>query len=93
MKMLTTDKDVPIDLKDTITTAAAQVTNESLPPMNRAQRRAWNKKNKKKSKAAFSAITDTVKKLDYIDLIQRLRKLNERKNEEDEATQDGNTSV
>ena len=91
--MLTTDKDVPIDLKDTITTAAAQITNESLPPMNRAQRRAWNKKNKKKNKAAFNAITDTAKKLDYIDLIQRLRKLNERKNEENEATQDGNTSV
>ena len=60
---------------------------ESMPPMNRAQRRAWQKKqrrNKNRIKPAAETISDTAEKLNYIDLIQKLRALNEKKEKENE---------
>lgn len=55
--------------------------------LNRAQRRALQKKLGKKNLNDAEVISDTAQKLNYIDLIQRLKKLNEEKeNEENEAT-------
>lgn len=67
-----------------------QKIRQSMPPMNRAQRRAWEKKqrrnrNKNKNNIKLSQaeqITDTAQKLNYIDLIQKLRILNEQKEKE-----------
>lgn len=53
-----------------------------LPKLNRAQRRAFNKKNKK----SVDTISDYAKKLSYIDLIQKLRTLNEKEIEENGET-------
>lgn len=56
---------------------------QAMPPMNRAQRRAWQKKhrhnkNKKVNQPVAETITETAEKLNYISLIEKLRKLNER---------------
>ena len=61
-------------------------------PMNRAQRRALQKKYGKNAilyaspQEAQQAINDTAAKLNYIDLIQKLRKLNEEKERENGET-------
>lgn len=57
--------------------------------MNRAQRRAFERKLGRKGRQNRDIITETARKIDYIDLIQRLRELNKKKeNEKDEATKD-----
>lgn len=62
---------------------------QSMPPLNRAQRRALMKKQGKKGRKKLDLVSETAKKLDYIELIQRLRKLNEKKeNEENGETQE-----
>ena len=53
--------------------------NSTLHP-NRAQRRAWKRKNR--NQPAAVSIADTATKLNYIDLISKLRKLNEQKERE-----------
>ena len=66
---------------------------EQMPPMNRAQRRAWEKKqrrNKKRTKSTAEQITDTAEKLNYIDLIQKLRVLNEKKEKEIKENENAN---
>lgn len=60
---------------------------ENMPPMNRAQRRAWMKKHKHKIKSAAETITDTAQKLNYIELIKKLRELNERQEKEIEENE------
>lgn len=61
-------------------------------PLNRAQRRALQKKYGKNaipynsSQEAKEIINDTAAKLNYIDLIQKLRKLNEKKEKENGET-------
>jgi len=61
-----------------------------MPPMNRAQRRAWLKKHKRRIKSTAETITDTAQKLNYIELIKKLRELNEKK--EKEIKEDENTT-
>lgn len=55
---------------------------EQMPPMNRAQRRAWLKKHKRRIKSTAETITETAQKLNYIELIKKLRELNEKKEKE-----------
>ena len=82
-KMLVTDQDTPIDLENTTTTAAAQVTNESLSPMNRKARRAAAKKMGRKGRKQvndnmIASVSEVAKQLNYFDLIEKLKKLNEK---------------
>lgn len=84
-----TAQDILINIKK----FTEQKIRESMPPMNRAQRRAWQKKqrrnkNKKNNLNQVETITDTAQKLNYIDLIQKLRKLNEEKEKEIEKNED-----
>ena len=70
-----------------------QKIQEHMPPMNRAQRRAWMKKNRRlkgKFKDTAGTIAETAEKLNYIDLIQKLRALNEKKEKEIEDNEDSN---
>lgn len=55
--------------------------NERMPKLNRAQRRALNKKNKNNTNAndAINTIAETAKKINYIDLIQKIQALNKQK--------------
>lgn len=72
-----------------------QKIKEKTIHLNRAQRRALEKKYGKGAKLVATpeeqqeAINETAKKLNYIDLIQKLRKLNEEKAKEIE--EDGET--
>ena len=59
----------------------SQINENSVPKMNRAQRRAMAKQMGKKGREQMGTISETAKKLNYIELIQRLREMNE-KNEE-----------
>ncbi len=66
---------------------------ENMPPMNRAQRRAWLKRNKRRIKSKAETIAETAQKLNYIELIKSLRELNEKKQkeiEENESTTENN---
>lgn len=77
------------ELEDTQIAADSQI-----PHLNRAQRRTLTKKLGKTGRAKADLIMDTTKKINYIDLIQKLRELNKkRENEENEATQNGNSSI
>ena len=76
-----------------------QMINErSKQKLNRAQRRALEKKVGKKKFAeiyntdegAVDAISDTTRKLGYIDLIQKLRALNEKNEKENEINETAN---
>lgn len=71
-----------------------QKIREAMPPMNRAQRRAWQKKQRrnrnKVNKSHAETITDTAQKLNYIDLIKKLRVLNEQKEKEIEEYENAN---
>ena len=70
--------------------------NATSVKMNRAQRRAFQKKYGKNAipqatpQEQMEVINDTARKLSYIDLIQKLRKLNEEKAKENEN--DGQTT-
>lgn len=61
-----------------------QKIQDSLPPLNRKQRRQLQKKTGKKGRDAAQTVTSTAEKLTYINLIQKLRALNEKKENEDE---------
>ena len=52
--------------------------NAANKPVNRAARRARDKKLGRKKKNHLNTITNISEKLNYIDLIQKLRKLNEK---------------
>lgn len=56
--------------------------NITLPPINRAQRRALMKKAGKQ----LNTIEETVKKLNYINLIEKLREINKERKENYETT-------
>lgn len=79
-----------IDSPETLETVEAMIKNdidkESVPKMNRAQRRALAKKAGKRGRDQLGTISETAKKLNYISLIQQLRKLNEKENNKNEAT-------
>lgn len=60
---------------------------ENMPPMNRAQRRAWLKRNKRRIKSKAETIAETAQKLNYIELIKSLRELNEKKQKEIEENE------
>lgn len=86
------------DILNNIKEFTMKKIQEQMPPMNRAQRRAWQKKqrrnkNKKIIQSQTEAINETAQKLNYIDLIQKLRILNEKKEkeiEENENTTESN---
>lgn len=76
------------DVLENIKKFTEQKIKEAMPPMNRAQRRAWMKKHKhdkKRIKPAAETISETAEKLNYINLIQKLRELNEKKEKEIES--------
>ena len=81
------------DILKNIKNFTREKIQEQMPPMNRAQRRAWLKKHKKRIKSTAETIADTAQKLNYISLIKKLRELNEKKekeNEENENTAESN---
>lgn len=61
----------------------SQIDENSVPKMNRAQRRTFAKKLGKRGRAQADTISETAKKLNYIELIQKLRELNNKKKEVD----------
>ncbi len=61
-----------------------QKIQDSLPPLNRKQRRQLQKKAGKKGRDTAQTVTSTAEKLTYINLIQKLRALNEKKENENE---------
>ena len=79
MKYNEKELDSPETLEAVESMITSQVEQNSMPPMNRAQRRALAKKMGKKNREQLDAVGNTAKKLDYIDLIQRLRELNKEK--------------
>ena len=90
---LTTDQD-NINTIVEETTSAIENKTQQLQFNNRAQRRAFAKKLGKSGRADIGTISETAKKLTYINLIENLRELNNKKEkEENEATEDGNTSI
>lgn len=56
----------------------------SIPKLNRAQRRYLAKKAGKQSRGEIETISEVAKKLTYIKLIEGLRKLNEEKEKKNE---------
>ena len=81
------------EILDNIKAFTRKKIQENMPPMNRAQRRAWLKKHKRRIKSKAETIAETAQKLNYIELIKSLRELNERKEkeiEENEATTENN---
>jgi len=75
------------DILENIRNFTREKIQEQMPPMNRAQRRAWLKKHKKRIKSTAETITDTAQKLNYISLIKKLRELNEQKEKEIEENE------
>lgn len=73
--------DSPETLEAVESMITSQINENSVPKMNRAQRRAMAKQIGKKGREQMGTISETAKKLNYIELIQRLREMNE-KNEE-----------
>lgn len=72
---------------ETIATIESKITNQinenTVPKLNRAQRRAAAKKMGKTGRGYMDTISETAKKLTYINLIQKLREMNkENENEE-----------
>ena len=81
------------DILNNIKEFTRKKIQENMPPMNRAQRRAWMKKHRKRVKSTAETVSETAQKLNYIDLIKKLRELNEKKekeNEENENTTESN---
>ncbi len=72
--------DSPETLEAVESMITSQIEENSIPPMNRAQRRALAKKMGKKGREQLGAIGNTAQKLNYIDLIQKLRELNKKEN-------------
>lgn len=70
------------DILENIKNFTREKIQEQMPPMNRAQRRAWLKKHKRRIKSTAETITETAQKLNYIELIKKLRELNEKKEKE-----------
>lgn len=71
--------DSPETLEAVESIITSQINENSIPPMNHAQKRALAKKMGKKSREQLGTIGEAAKKLDYIDLIQKLRELNKKK--------------
>mgnify|MGYP003571632914 CR=1 FL=1 len=81
--------DSPETLEAVESMITSQINENSVPKMNRAQRRAMAKRMGKKGREQMGTISETAKKLNYIELIQRLREINEEKeNENEQATED-----
>ena len=79
--------DSPETLEAVESMITSQINENSVPKMNRAQRRALMHKMGKKGREQFGLIGETARKLNYIDLIQKIDALNkEKKNEQ--ATKD-----
>ena len=81
------------DILNNIKEFTRKKIQEQMPPMNRAQRRAWLKKHKKRIKTTAETVAETAQKLNYIELIKKLREINERKEkeiEENENTAESN---
>ena len=74
--------DSPETLEAVESMITSQMEENSMPPMNRAQRRAFMKKFGKTGET----ISEAIKKFAYVDLIQRLRELNEKKENENYET-------
>ena len=72
--------DSPETLEAVESMITSQIEENSMPPMNRAQRRALAKKMGKKGREQLGAISNTAQKLNYIYLIQKLRELNKKEN-------------
>ena len=80
--------DLPETLEAVESMITSQINENSVPKMNRAQRRAMAKQMGKKGREQMGTISETAKKLNYIELIQRLREMNEKKeNENEQATE------
>ena len=71
--------DSPETLEAVESMIASQIDENSVPKMNRAQRRAMAKRMGKKGREQMETISETAKKLNYIELIQRLREMNKEK--------------
>lgn len=81
--------DSPETLEAVESMITSQINENSVPKMNRAQRRAMAKRMGRKGREQMGTISETAKKLNYIELIQRLREMNEEKeNENEQATED-----
>ncbi len=59
----------------------SNIEKNSIPQMNRAQRRALAKEAGKKNRSQLGTISETAQKLNFIDLIQRLREMNNKQRE------------
>jgi len=59
----------------------SNIEKNSIPQMNRAQRRALAKKVGKNGRSQLGTISETARKLNYIDLIQKLREINNKQRE------------
>lgn len=71
--------DSPETLEAVQSMITSQIDENSVPMMNRAQRRAMAKRMGKKGREQIGTISETAKKLNYIELIQRLREMNKEK--------------
>ena len=78
--------DSPETLETVESMITSQIEEESVPHLNRAQRRALAKKAGKKGREQLGTIGETARKLNYISLIQKLRELNEKKENEENGT-------
>ena len=73
--------DSPETLEAVESIITSQIDENSVPNMNRAQRRAFAKKLGKRGRVQIDTISETAKKLNYIELIQKLRELNNKEND------------
>lgn len=71
--------DSPETLEAVQSMITSQIDENSVPMMNRAQRRAMAKRMGKKGREQIGTISETAKKLNYIELIQPLREMNKEK--------------
>lgn len=71
--------DSPETLEAVQSMITSQIDENSVPMMNRAQRRTMAKRMGKKGREQIGTISETAKKLNYIELIQRLREMNKEK--------------